>query len=78
MTSDLLEALAATEVPPVPADFDHGVHERLNKVLFAGHVAELGLKTLPYALANFAQAVLGLVMFTLSGRYPAESSVDHP
>lgn len=74
MNHNLLERLAESEVPPLPADFDRSVHQRLNQALLVGQFVELFFRTLPYALAHFALGVLGAVAFTLSGRFP----VAHP
>jgi hypothetical protein len=76
MGIDILEQLAATEIPPVPADFDRDVHQRVNHALVLAHVAELGLRVLPYALVHMAQALIGLFSLTLSGRFPANSSTQ--
>lgn len=76
MNHDLLERLAESEVPPLPADFDRSVHQRLNQALLVGQFVEMFFRTLPYALAHFALGVLGAVTFTLSGRFP-ESSPKH-
>ena len=73
MNHDLLERLAESEVPPLPADFDRSVHQRLNQALLVGQFVELFFRTLPYALAHFALGVLGAVIFTLSGQFPAAS-----
>ena len=50
MTNDLLEPLAQSDIPPVPADFDRYVHERLIRALMFGHFAEFGLRVLPLRL----------------------------
>jgi hypothetical protein len=73
---DLLETLAATVVPPLPAEFDREVHHRLNGRLLAGQVAELVFNVLPYALGHLVQALCGLLSFTWSGRFPAEKKND--
>lgn len=74
MTNDLLEQLAQSEIPPVPADFDRDVHERVNDALTLGHIAEFGLRVLPYAFVHMAQALIGFISLTLSGRFPASES----
>lgn len=76
MTHDLLERLAESEVPPLPADFDRSVHQRLNQALLVGHFVELAFRTLPYALIHFGQGLLGAVSFTLSGKFPVSNSTD--
>ncbi len=74
MTNDLLEQLAQSEIPPVPADFDRDVHERVNHALMLGHFAEFGLRVLPYAFVHMAQALIGFISLTLSGRFPTSES----
>jgi len=74
MTNDLLERLAESEIPPLPADFDREVHDRVNDALMFAHFAEFGLRVLPYALVHMAQALIGLLTLTLSGRFPADAS----
>lgn len=76
MSIDIWEQLAAKEIPPVPADFDRDIHQRVNHALLVAHVAELGLRVLPYALVHMAQALIGLFSLTLSGRFPANSSTQ--
>jgi hypothetical protein len=73
---DLWESLSTTEVPPPPAEFDRGVHHRLNDRLLWGQVAELVFGVLPYALVHLGPAVCGFLVFTWSGRFPARSSKD--
>lgn len=74
MTNDLLEQFARSEIPPLPADFDRHVGERVNRALVLVHVAEFGLRVLPYAFVHMAQALTGFVTLTLSGRFPADPS----
>lgn len=76
MNHDILERLAESDVPPLPANFDRSVHQRLNQVLLVGQFAELLFRTLPYALAHFAQGVIGAVAFTLSGQFPVSRLKD--
>jgi len=52
------------------------VHQRVNHALLLGHVAELGLRVLPYALVHMAQALFGLAALTLSGRFPTGPSTQ--
>lgn len=76
MNHDILDRLAEREVPPLPANFDRSVHQRLNQVLLVGQVAELLFRTLPYALGHFGQGLLGAVVFTLSGQFPVSRPKD--
>ena len=73
MTHDPLTQLAEATVPPLPADFDRSVHERLNRTLAVGQLTEFACIALPCALAEFARAVAAAVVYTSSGRYPAAS-----
>jgi hypothetical protein len=70
MATDLFEQLAEQEVPPVPENLSHGVHRRLNRALVVLHVVEFTLCALPYCAVFFGRAVLGLIVQTVSGRYP--------
>ena len=69
MAQDLLEQLAEAKVPPVPDQFDQRVHLRLNKMLLWTHLTDLYVRGFVYAVGHFARAFVGLVMFTLSGRF---------
>jgi hypothetical protein len=71
MKQDLLERLAEATVPPLPADFDRAVHQRLNRTLVVGQLAEFACVALPCALAEFARALAAATLFTSSGKYPA-------
>ena len=46
-------------------------------VLVFSQAAEVVFQVLPYALAHFVQALMGLAAFTLSGRNPAADSSEH-
>ena len=71
MSHDLLEQLAETAVPPLPADFDRSVHQRLNKTLVVGQLIEFVGVALPYALVEFVRSIGAAALYTSSGRYPA-------
>lgn len=74
MKFDLFEMLAEKDVPPVPTDFDRQVHARVNDSLIGIHVLEFVFQAVPYAMLNFAQALIGLFGFTLSGGFPHDRS----
>ncbi len=76
MASNLLEQLAETEVPTLPADFDRKVHRRLNHRLLLGHLADLAMHGLPFAFMHFLTALVGLVTFSLTGHYANKASRD--
>ena len=65
-----LDQLARTDVPPLPADFDRRLHRRLNGRLLLVHLADLGLRGLPWAMGHFLRAVAALVAYSAQGRYP--------
>ena len=69
MENHLLEQLGEVEVPPLPKDFDRQVHSRLNSRLLVAHLADLALRGLPTAVMHFAWAWVGLVRFSLTGRF---------
>jgi len=64
---DPLEALTHSEVPPPPRDFDHGVHDRVNRLLLLGQMADLLGQGLPWAVGHFAAALAALVETTVIG-----------
>lgn len=66
---DFLEQLKQHDVPPLPERFERQVHERVNENLIVWHLAELMLHALPYACLLFAQALWGMVRYSLSGKY---------
>lgn len=72
MSIDLFERLAEQEVPPVPQTLSGGVHRRLNRALAVLHVVEFVLCALPYAMVHFGRAVWGLLVHSISGRYPVD------
>jgi len=70
--TDLLEKLAEWEVPPPPAQFDAQLHERVNRSLVVWQFVDLLLHGLPWAAAHFSQALMGLIIYTVTGRYPPD------
>jgi hypothetical protein len=75
MATDLFERLAELEIPPPPDtdEFDRQLHERVNRSLVAGQLTDLVVGGLPWAIAHFARALVGLVTFTVTGRYEAKT-----
>jgi hypothetical protein len=69
MPEDLLEQLAAAPVPPLPEQFESGVHERINERLSAGQCLDFAFNALPYAVVHFTKAVVGLIEFTVTGQF---------
>ena len=54
MASDLFEKLADLPVPPVPAAFDRGLHERINNRLVVGQFLDLAMRGLGFVLVHFS------------------------
>ena len=77
MTNDLLEQLAATAVPPPPAELDREVHHRVNRSLLLLHLAELFFKALPYAILHLAAGLLGVLNYSFAGGHRAADG-DRP
>jgi hypothetical protein len=71
--SNLLDRLADWEVPPPPAAFDAQLHERVNRSLVTSQLLDLLVSGLPWALLHFGRALMGLLVFTLSGHYETKS-----
>ena len=76
MAGDLLQSLANDDVPDCPRELSHQVHDRLNSLLVALHLAEFVLQTLPYASYHFLRALLGACLFSLTGKFRNEGE-DH-
>ena len=70
--TNLLEQMSEIRVPPLPEDFDRSVHQRLNKRLLLEHLADLLFRGLPTAVAHFAQPWVGLLVYSLVGRFELE------
>jgi len=77
MAQGLLESLAEREVPPVPADLNRRVHERLNRALLVSHLIDLTLGGLPYLAVHFCRAVGHLFVVSFTGRFESSRS-DRP
>jgi hypothetical protein len=69
MAKGLLESLAEREVPPVPADLNRQVHERLNRALLVSHLIDLTLGGLPYLAVHILRAVGHLLLVSFTGRF---------
>jgi hypothetical protein len=81
MSQDLFDELIASEVPPPPVELDRRLHERLNRSLAFGHLVELFVHAVPYAVLHLAAAVTGLAAYTTSGEYPVRKQpggIDPP
>ena len=79
MAQDLLEQLAQSSPPPPPPEkIVEGVHERLNYSLLVWHMADLVLRGLPFAMACFAHALIGLISLTIAGEYPRPEERKDP
>jgi hypothetical protein len=73
MASNLFDRLAESDVPPPPARFDKQLHDRVNRTLVRTQLVDLILCGLPWAFLQFARAVVGLIGFTLTGRFETNS-----
>jgi hypothetical protein len=60
----------SVKVPPPPVEFDRQLHQRVNKSLVSLQVIDLAVRAMPWAIVEFARAVLGLVAYSIAGRYP--------
>lgn len=69
MTKSLLESLAEHGVPPVPAELDERVHQRLNRALVAAHLVDLAVGAVPYLAVHFLRGVVHLIGATYSGKF---------
>jgi hypothetical protein len=70
MATDLFEQLATSDVPPAPETLDRDVHQRLNKALVWVQIGEFVVRGAWHACGYFCEAMLGALIFTLSGRFP--------
>lgn len=69
MATDLFEQLAETKVPPIPEALDQNIHQRLNLRLLVAHLMDLFLHGMPMVCFHFGRAVLGVIRFSLLGRF---------
>lgn len=72
MANSLLETLAARGVPPVPADLNKQVHQRLNRALLAAHLMDLAVGAVPYLAVYFLRAVWHWIGSTFTGRFESD------
>jgi hypothetical protein len=73
MASDVFEQLADVKVPPPPSEFDAQLHDKVNRGLVITQFFELFVTALPWALIQFSRAFIGLVAFSVTGRYEPKS-----
>jgi len=73
MAPNLLDQLAELDVPPPPAAFDAELHDKVNRAIVTTQIADLVVSALPYAIAEFFRALVGLAIFTVTGRYDSKS-----
>jgi hypothetical protein len=69
---DLLEQLAELEVAPPPPEFDRRLHERVNRSLMAQHLIDFAVGAVPWAVMHFFRAVVGMLTFSVTGKFPDE------
>ena len=66
---DFLDQLAELEVREPPSNFDRQLHERVNRTLLAQHIFDLFVGGIFWSSFHFLRAVIGWVVFTITGRY---------
>lgn len=76
MATDLFEALAESKVPSVPEQLDQKIHQRINTRLVAMHFVDLALRGFPLAILFFGQAVVGLIKYSVLGRFDESTKED--
>lgn len=76
MSPNLLEQLAQQQVPAPPVKLRRNVQDRMNATLFALQIVDVALRVLPFALMHLAQAVAGLLCYTLTGDYEPRARTD--
>jgi hypothetical protein len=69
MNRDFLEHLADLDVAAPPPQFDRQLHQRVNHWLLAQQCLDFVVGAAPWALFHFAQAVAGLLFFSVTGRF---------
>jgi hypothetical protein len=76
MGTDILEKLAELPVPPAPppVSFDRALHQRINSRLLAEQFVDLLVRGFAYGIIHFSKAVIGLIRFTLTGRFESPNS----
>ena len=76
MAVDPLEMLAQQEVPPVPADLDARLHQRLNEMLLASHIGEFAGWALPSAAGGLLDGLVHLVEESLPKKKNRDADED--
>ncbi len=69
MATDIFEQLAERDVPPPPREFDHTLHQRLNRRLLVVQLAEFAVLVPVWVAWRFAKAFGGLNRYTIMGRF---------
>jgi len=69
MAKGLLDTLAEHDVPPVPAELNERVHQRLNQALLGAHLVDLALGAVPYLAVHFLRGVGHLIGSTCTGKF---------
>jgi hypothetical protein len=75
---DILQQLAEEDVPPVPAEFDVRVHERVNSTLLLIQILEFTGSMLPRAMFAMLRSVLHLLLVTIFGQHVSDENGDPP
>ena len=74
MATGLLDTLAERGVPPVPAELNERVHQRLNRALLGAHLVDLALGAVPYLAIHFLRGVAHLVGTAFTGKFESGRS----
>jgi len=77
---DLFTELAELPVPPVPANLDQEVHQRLNRVLLTSQLVEFCWQALPQTALAMLACFRAFLTLTITGKMTDKSdgtSVDN-
>lgn len=69
MPPNLFEQLGQEPIPAPPKRLRGEVRQRVNSTLLVLQITDLVVRGLPFVLVHFAQALGGLLAFTLTGTY---------
>jgi len=72
MAKGLLDSLVEHDIPPVPAELNERVHQRLNRALLAAHLVDLALGAVPYLAVHFLRGVAHLIGATYTGKFESD------
>lgn len=67
---DPLEQLADYSLRRPPPDFKRRLHDRLNRTILVQHIVDFFAGAVTFSVVHFFPAVLGWIIFSLTGRFP--------